>query len=117
MSTVAASAVGQVDNEAGLSAAQLFEGVVGTSTDGDTITFTLPAKWQGQGFGVVSVSCQKWTTGAPTAQGGRTKAVQPISLVSFVESTGVVSMLLGTGADIGGSETARVYVLIAPTRA
>jgi hypothetical protein len=81
----------------------------------DTITVQLPARWRGTGFTVVAVRYEKWTTGAPTAAGARTKTNIPIVVTSFVESTGVITLTPSTTNLSVATESGRVILLIAPS--
>ena len=83
----------------------------------DTVTLTLPPRWQGVGFTVVGVRMEKWTTGSPaTAAGARTKTNLAVSIASFVESTGVLTVAKGDTTTVtNATESARVIVQIAPS--
>mgnify|MGYP000706321610 CR=1 FL=1 len=90
------------------------EGTVPTATAADTISVTVPARYIGTGFTVLSARCDVWTT---AAAGSRVKANQIVTVTSITESTGAVVLTLGAGASIDTStQTARVHLVIAPTQ-
>jgi hypothetical protein len=56
---------------------------------------TLPSRWIGVGFTVVSLRVEQFST---AAAGARTKTDIPIASFSYVETTGVISLVLGATA-------------------
>lgn len=114
MPTVAATSVAEKDFRDKPGVAQEVAAVLPTASAADSVTVTLPARWRGIGISIGPVRAEKWTTGDPaTAAGARTRAVVPVTFVSVVEATGVVTLLLGATAVLS-TETGRVYVTVSP---
>ena len=105
---VAATAIKEIYK--GLNSEQIktFQAVVGVTAAFDTVTVTLPTGWSGTGFTLVKARLEEFAT---AAAGARTKTEIPISEVSYVEATGVISLVLGaTGVATNG----RAIIEIAP---
>jgi len=86
-----------------------------TVTAADTLTFTLPTRWQGKALTVLSVRAEKYTTSGATT-GARTLTDMPIAVSSFVETTGVVSLLVGA-VGAANTTTVNVYMLVSIAKA
>ena len=106
MATVVSTAVTEISNGYNDENIITFQAAIGAATSGDTVTITLPSRWQKIGVGVTSVAIQAWTTS--DLAGARTKASIVVTSYSLVEATGVLSVLIG--ASISSVATAIVQV-------
>jgi hypothetical protein len=107
MATVAASAETAIPLGSNRENWELIQATVGAASSSDTVTIQLPARWVGTGFTIMSVRLEQFTT---AASGSRTRSNLAITSYSYVETTGVLSMVIGAAVTTNG----RAYVLIAP---
>lgn len=90
---------------------ETFQADVASGTaSADVVTITLPSRWQGKGFGVVSLLIEQFNT---ADAGARSKSSVAITSYSFVETTGVISVVLG--ANVTGTAGAKVLVTVMPS--
>ena len=85
-----------------------FQAVAPVADAADTLTIQLPANWVGKGFTVKGVRLEQFVT---AAAGARTKLTIPVTSWSYVETTGLVYILIGATAI---TTNGRVYIDLAP---
>lgn len=107
MATVVATGVTGVPPGYNNDNRETFQGTVPVATSGDTVTYTLPERWRGRGVSIVDVTLQKFAT---AAVGARTKTSLAVTSWSYVESTGVLSVVIGADVDTNG----RLLVTVVP---
>jgi len=90
---------------------ELFQAAVAASAAADSIAVTVPTRWIGQGFTVVSARCEQFVQA--TASGARTKTNVPVTVTSVDEATGIVTLLIGATAIT--ATAGRVLLLLAPS--
>ena len=110
MATVASTSVTEIPHGYNEQLHAIYQASVAAAAAADNVTITLPASWQGKGFTIVDCHAEKF---AAAAVGARTRTAVAISVVSHVEATGVVTLLVGAVAldGVGGN---RVYITVAP---
>lgn len=105
MSTVVATAVVEVPNGPNDENIKVHQATVGAAAASDTISITMPlnadgvtSDYVGKSFSILSVRVEQWVD---AAAGARTKTDVPIASFSYVETTGILSIVLGATAITG----------------
>ena len=91
-----------------------FVGVPATIAAGDTLTCTLPPRFQGKPLSLLSVTVDQYLTAA--VAGAATKVSIPLAAATpptFVEATGVVVVTLGS-VGIANTQTPCCKIVVCP---
>lgn len=108
MPTVASTAVTGIPPGYNNDNRESFQATVGAALASDTVTVQLPSRWTGRGVAIEGVTIEQF---AAADAGARTRTSVPIVSWSHVESTGVLSVLLGATAI---TNPARIVVTVLP---
>lgn len=120
MAIVVATAIEEMDRGYTDNNQQWFVAALPDASAADSITFQLPGVWAqeagqvSRSVSVLAARAEQWTT---AAIGARTKTNVPITITNIVESTGLITILVGSTAIVGNASTplggAQLFIQVA----